>query len=187
MQAEVTKSLAILKKGGTILYPTDTVWGVGCDATSSKAVSKIFSLKSRNEKKSLIILLDSAHKIKNYVSHFPEQAIDLIDHYHKPLTIVFSGAKNIAKNLIAEDGTIAIRIVKHRFCTELIKKFGKPLVSTSANVSGTPTPAVFRDITEFIKSQVNFVVDYEQDKLEPATPSTVIKMDQNGSYEILRP
>lgn len=187
MQTEIKKTIEVLKKGGTILYPTDTVWGIGCDATNSKAVAKVFSLKSRKENKSLIILLDSVDKIKNYVQNYPEQASDLIDSYHKPLTIVFSGAKNLAKNLIAEDGTIAIRIIKHEFCNKLIKGFGKPLVSTSANVSGTTTPAVFRDITDFIKSHVNHVVNVEQDNLQPSTPSTVIKMDQTGNYEILRP
>jgi len=187
LQTEIKKSKDVLKKGGTILYPTDTVWGIGCDATSSKAVAKVFSLKSRNENKSLIILLDSVDKIKDYVKNYPEQASDLIRNYHKPLTIVFSGAKNLAKNLVAEDGTIAIRVVKHEFCSNLIKAFGKPLVSTSANVSGTPTPAVFRDISDYIKSHVNHVVNVEQDNLQPATPSTVIKMDQTGNYVVLRP
>lgn len=187
MQTEIKKTLEVLKKGGTILYPTDTVWGIGCDATNSKAVAKVFSLKSRNENKSLIILLDSVDKIKDYVKNYPEQASDLIKDYHKPLTIVFNGAKNLAKNLIAVDGTIAIRIVKHEFCSKLIKELGRPLVSTSANVSGTYTPVVFRDVSDFIKSHVNYVVNVEQSNLQPATPSTVIKMDKTGSYEILRP
>jgi len=187
MQTEIDKSIKILKSGGTILYPTDTVWGIGCDATSNKAVSKVFSIKKRKEKKSLIILLASVEEISNYISHYPSQVSDLINHYHKPLTIVFPGAKNLAKNLIAQDGTVAIRVVKHEFCKNLIKQFGKPLVSTSANISGSQTPIVFRDISSHILDKVNYVVNLEQGKLTPANPSTIIKVDITGNYEILRP
>lgn len=187
MQTDIKKALEILKKGGTILYPTDTVWGIGCDATNNKAVSKIFGIKNRNEKKSMIVLLDEVSKIKDYVSTYPEQASDLIRNYHKPLTIVFSGAKGLAKGLIADDGTVAIRVVKHEFCKQLIKELGKPLVSTSANVSGDATPAVYRDIKDFIKSKVGYVVKGEQEKLEHSNPSTVIKMDSTGNYVVLRP
>lgn len=186
MQKEIDHVLKILKKGGNILYPTDTVWGIGCDATNSKAVAKIFSIKKRKEKKSFIILLDDVGKIKHYVENYPQQIDDLIKNY-KPLTVVFPGAKNLAKNLIAEDGTIAIRIVYHDFCNQLIKAYGKPLVSTSANISGTQTPTLYRDIDDYIKEQVNYVVDVEQDKLTPVSPSTVIKIDAIGNYEILRP
>lgn len=186
MQTDIKKAIEVLKKGGTILYPTDTVWGIGCDATNNKAVSKIYSLKNRSEKKSMIVLLDDVSKIKDYVAHYPEQASDLIRDYHKPLTIVFEGAKGLAKGLIADDGTVAIRVVKHDFCKKLIKELGKPVVSTSANVSGDPTAAVFRDITEFIKSKVSYVVEFEQGNLSPANPSTVIKMDSTGSYKVLR-
>lgn len=186
MQTDIKKAIEVLKKGGTILYPTDTVWGIGCDATNNKAVSKIYSLKNRSEKKSMIVLLDDVNKIKDYVAHYPEQASDLIRDYHKPLTIVFEGAKGLAKGLIADDGTVAIRVVKHDFCKKLIKELGKPVVSTSANVSGDPTAAVFRDITDFIKSKVSYVVGFEQGNLSPATPSTVIKMDATGSYQVLR-
>ncbi len=187
MQTDIKKAVEVLKKGGNILYPTDTVWGIGCDATNNKAVQKIYSLKRRSEKKSMIVLLDEVDQIKNYVSHYPEQVSDLIDNYPKPLTIVFSGAKNIAKGLIADDGSIAIRVVKHEYCKQLIKTLGKPIVSTSANVSGDPTPAVFRDISDFIKKKVEYVVKLEQGNLSPALPSTVIKMDVTGSYEVLRP
>jgi len=186
MQTEINKSLKILKKGGNILYPTDTVWGIGCDATSNKAVAKIFAIKSRPEKKSFIILLDSIDKIKDYVEVFPPQVADLIRNYNRPLTIVFPGAKKIAKNLIAEDGSIAIRVVNHPFCKKLIADFGKPLVSTSANVSGSATPILFRDISNYIKGKVDFIVDIDQHKLVPVSPSTVIKIDNTGNYEILR-
>ncbi len=187
MKIEINNSLNVLKKGGNILYPTDTVWGIGCDATNAKAVSKIFAIKSRAEKKSFIILLDDVESIKNYVEKIPLQVNDLILNYNRPLTIVFPGAKNLAKNLISDDGTIAIRIVQHSFCKNLIKELGKPLVSTSANVSGTPTPNLFREISDFIKDKVGYVVNIDQHKLIPTSPSTVIKIDVTGNYEILRP
>jgi L-threonylcarbamoyladenylate synthase len=187
MQDEIQKAIKVLKKGGSILYPTDTVWGIGCDATNSKAVSKIFKIKGRGEKKSMIILLDHADKIKDYVKDYPQQVSDLIHSYHKPLTIVFPGAKNLAKKLIAEDGSIAIRIIRHEYCNQLIKEFGKPLVSTSANISGDDTPLLFRNISEFVKEKVNYIVDYEQNKLHPSSPSTLIRIDDTGSYEVLRP
>jgi len=187
MQNEIKRAIKALQKGGNILYPTDTVWGIGCDATSSKAVAKIFKIKGRSEKKSLIILLDNADKIKDYVADYPQQVSDLLHNYHKPLTIVFPGAKNLAKKLIAEDGSIAIRIIRHEFCNNLIKEFGKPLVSTSANISGVETPLLFRNISDFVKEKVDYIVDYEQNKLHPSSPSSVIKIDDTGNYEVLRP
>lgn len=186
MQTEIKNAIDRLKKGGTILYPTDTVWGIGCDATNSKAISKVYNLKSRSEKKSLIILLDHIDRLSDYVESVPKQVEDLIKNYHKPLTIVFPKAKNLAKNLIPEDGTIAIRIVNHSFCQQLIKQFGRPIVSTSANVSGTPTPVVFRDISDIIKEKVDYVVDIDQFNIQPSSPSTVIKIDEDGNYDILR-
>ncbi len=187
MENEINNSLEVLKKGGSILYPTDTVWGIGCDATSAKAVSKIFAIKSRPEKKSLIILLDEVDKIKNYVENFPPQIADLILNYNRPLTIVFPKAKNLAKNIISDDGSIAIRVVRHQFCKKLISKLDKPLVSTSANVSGTSTPMLFNEISEYIKKKVGYIVNIDQHNLVPVSPSTVIKIDHSGNYEILRP
>lgn len=186
MKTEITKSLKVLKSGGNILYPTDTVWGIGCDATNNKAVANIFAIKKRAEKKSFIILLDSVDKLKEYVKDIPPQVSDLILNYNRPLTIVFPGAKNLAKNLISDDGSIAIRVVRHDFCKKLIKEFGKPIVSTSANISGTATPILFKDITTYIKEKVNYVVDFDQYKQSPVSPSTVIKIDKKGNYEILR-
>ena len=186
MKKEIDKALKILKKGGNILYPTDTVWGIGCDATNNKAVAAVFSLKKRPEKKSFIILLDQIDKIKDYVEVFPPQVSDLISNYNRPLTIVFPKAKNLSKNLIADDGSIAIRVVRHDFCKRLIHALGKPLVSTSANVSGTQTPLLFRDIDDYIKEKVNYVVDLDQHRINPISPSTVIKIDEKGNYEILR-
>ncbi len=186
MQTEINNALKVLKKGGIILYPTDTVWGIGCDATNSKAISKVYNIKSRVENKSLIILVDEMDRLQNYVANVPDQVKDLIKNYHKPLTVVFPNAKNLAKNLVAEDGTIAIRVVNHEFCKQLIKALDKPLVSTSANVSGTSTPIVFRDISDLIKEKVNYIVNIDQHKLDPASPSTVIRIDDDGNYEILR-
>lgn len=187
MQTEINNTIKALTKGGTILYPTDTVWGLGCDATNSKAIAKIYKLKSRSEKKSLIILVDHIDRIQEYVETVPKQIEDLINNYHKPLTIVFPKAKNLSKNIIPEDGSIAIRVVKHEFCQKLIKEFGKPIVSTSANISGTPTPVVYREIADIIKSKVNYIVNIEQDKILPSSPSSVIKIDDEGNYEVLRP
>ena len=135
----------------------------------------------------MIILLDDADKIKDYVKEYPKYVTDLIASYNKPLTIVFPGAKKLAKNLIADDGSIAIRIVKHKFCELLIQKLGKPLVSTSANISGSYTPTAFRDISDYIKSNVDFVVNIDQNIITPAQPSSVIKIDLSGNYSVIRP
>ena len=186
MQTEINNAIKILAKGGTILYPTDTVWGLGCDATNTKAISKIYKIKSRSETKSLIILVDHVDRIQDYVETVPKQVEDLIKNYHKPLTIVFPKAKNLAKNLIPQDGTIAIRVVNHPFCQQLIQEYGKPIVSTSANVSGTSTPVIFREISDVIKKKVNYIVTIDQNNILPSSPSTVIKVDKDGNYEILR-
>jgi len=144
IELEIEQCLKVLRNGGTILYPTDTIWGIGCDATNSKAVNKIYRLKKRVESKSLIILLDTPEKIKNYVTQVPEIALDLLENIDRPLTIIYPGAKNLAKNVIAEDNSIAIRIVKNEFCRKLIHEFDKPIVSSSANISGEPSPLVFK-------------------------------------------
>ncbi|OYT15682.1 MAG: threonylcarbamoyl-AMP synthase [Bacteroidetes bacterium 4572_77] len=186
MLVDIQESLKVLRKDGTILYPTDTVWGLGCDATKSKAVNNIYKIKNRKEKKSLIILVSSIEEIPNYVEHFPKQISDLIQNYPKPLTIVFPGAKNISKNLIPADGTIAIRVVKNAFCIQLIQELGNPLVSTSANISGSTTPIIYREIAKEIKSKVDYIVKHQQKKLSPASPSSIIKVDHLGNYEMLR-
>ncbi|NOY49689.1 MAG: threonylcarbamoyl-AMP synthase [Chlorobi bacterium] len=186
LEDEIQKSVELLKKGKVILYPTDTIWGIGCDATNTKAVQKIYKIKQRTESKSLILLLDSIEKLSNYVERVPTITTELINHSASPLTIVYSGAKNISKNLIAKDGSIAIRIVKGEYCSKVIKRLGKPLVSTSANLSDQATPRHFEEISDDIKSKVDYVVDIFRDRIQGMKPSTIIRIEENGNFEILR-
>jgi L-threonylcarbamoyladenylate synthase len=183
---EVEKTIQVLRKGGVILYPTDTIWGIGCDATNSKAVEKIYKIKQRAQQQSFIILLDAADKIKEYVTYVPPIAFDLIAQYIRPLTIIYPEAKNIAKNVIASDGSIAIRIVNELFCKTLIQKFDKPIVSSSANISGEVHPTSFSVISEEIKSIVDYVVDWEQNVVREVNPSTIIRLFDNGTFDVIR-
>jgi L-threonylcarbamoyladenylate synthase len=186
MKDEILRAFEVVKKGGVILYPTDTVWGLGCDATKSKPVERIFKIKKRPEKKSLILLLDQYEKLYQYVDDVPEIAFDLMNNITTPLTIVYPKAKNIAKNLISEDGSIAIRVVKDEFCRKLISLLNKPLVSTSANISGQPTPLIFNKISPEILKNVDYVVNYAQTRIDQVKPSTIIKFNEKGEYEIIR-
>jgi L-threonylcarbamoyladenylate synthase len=186
LKQEVEKSVELLKKGKILLYPTDTIWGIGCDATNAKAVEKVFRLKNRHEQKSMIVLLDSAGKLTEYVDEVPPIAYDLIANAASPVTIVFNKAKNLPKNVIAPDGSIAIRVVKGDYCVEVIKQLGKPLISTSANISGEPAPMTFLEISEAIRQKVDYVVDIHRARIRAARPSTVIKMEQNGTFTIIR-
>ncbi len=186
-EEEVRQSLAVLKNGGTILYPTDTVWGIGCDATNPKAVEKVYAIKQRAESKSLIILLDSFEKINYYVEKVPDVAFDLVSNMDTPLTIIYSGAKNMAPNVIASDGTIAIRVVNEEFCRQLILRFGKPIVSSSANIADEPTPLMFSNINPEIISNVDYVVNLKHDIFNRAKPSTIIRLLENGEFTIIRP
>ena len=186
LKTEIEKALAVLKSGGVILYPTDTVWGLGCDATNAEAVEKIMQIKGRTSDKSFIILLDNDSKIQSYVDEVPEVAYDLIEYAENPLTIVFSGAKNLAKNVISADGTVGIRIPKHDFLQQLLQRFRKPITSTSANLSGEPTPANFDDIDDKIKSSVNYVVDWEQELRNNKKSSTIMKLSPSGQFSFIR-
>ncbi|MFM6976266.1 MAG: L-threonylcarbamoyladenylate synthase [Sphingobacteriaceae bacterium] len=183
---ELNKALEVLKNGGIILYPTDTIWGLGCDATNSAAVDKIFKLKGRDAGKSLIILLDNDNKLNSYVREVPEIAYDLIEYAEKPITIIYSGAKNLAPNLINEDGSVGIRIVKHAFCEQLIQRFRMPIVSTSANISGQPSPANFSEISDEILAGVDHIVNVDQDDLSERTPSTIMKLEPDGRFSFIR-
>jgi len=187
LQEEIKHSVELLKKGKIILYPTDTIWGIGCDATNQKAVQKIFNLKGRKQTKSMIILVDDVDKLKDYIKIVPPIAYDLIANSVSPLTIVYPGAKNIAKKLITDDGTIAIRIIKGRYSAEVIKQLNKPLVSTSANISGQPSPGIFSNISEEIINKVDYVVEHFRDVAKTLKPSTIIKIEENGRFIILRP
>lgn len=186
MTEEILKTFEMLKKGGVILYPTDTVWGIGCDSTNSKAVERIFEIKQRPEQKSMIVLLDQPEKLFQYVDHIPDIAFDLMKSISTPLTIVYPNAKNVAKSLIANDGTLAIRVVKDEFCKKLISLLNKPLVSTSANLSGQPTPLLFSKISKEIINKVDYVVQYGQNRINQVKPSTIIKFNITGEYEIIR-
>jgi L-threonylcarbamoyladenylate synthase len=186
IKEEVVKCIDVLKSGGTILYPTDTIWGIGCDATNETAVKKIFEIKRREESKNLIVLLDVPEKLNKYVKEVPAQAWDLIEYSEKPITIVYSGAVNFAKNIIGDDGSVAIRIVKNDFCIELLRRFGKPIVSTSANISGEDASLSFADISENILSQVDYVVNLFHEKNKTGKPSTIIKIETNGVIKFLR-
>lgn len=186
LKDEVNKALEIIQAGGIILYPTDTVWGIGCDATNESAVEKIIKLKGRPENKSLIILLDTENKIESYVSEVPEIAYDLIEYAENPLTIIFSGAKNLAPNVASLDKSIAVRVVKHPFCQQLIQRFRKPLISTSANISGKSTPKNFSQIDDDILNGVDYVINFEQDEMEEKKPSTIMKLEANGRFSFIR-
>ncbi len=186
LKQEIEKSVTLLKQGKILLYPTDTIWGIGCDATNTKAVDKVFKLKNRHKQKSMIVLLDSADKLSLYVDEVPQIARDLIENAASPITIVYNRARNLSKKLIAPDGSIAIRIVKDDYCLEVIKELGHPLVSTSANISGEPTPQIFNQIAEIIKERVDYVVDVYRSRIRAIRPSTVIKLEKNGTFNILR-
>lgn len=186
MQEDIIKALEVLKNGGVILYPTDTVWGLGCDATNEAAVAKIYKIKNRTDQKSMLVLIDNANKIPSYINEMPEIAWDLIDLTEKPLTIIYPGAKNLAKNLIASDGTIGIRVSKEIFNQKLIERFRKPIVSTSANISGESTPSNFNEISNRVLSEVDYIVKWRQDDYSKSNPSSILKLGINGEIEIIR-
>lgn len=183
---DIEQALDVLRKGGIILYPTDTIWGIGCDATNPEAVEKVNNLKGRAKDKSLIILLDNDNKLSSYVREIPDVAYELIEYSDKPLTIIYSGAKNLSPNLIPADGTIGIRIVKHDFCEELIHRFRKPIVSTSANLTSHPSPKNFSEIEEEIIEGVDYVVSYQQEDQQENSASTIIKLGPSGQFDLIR-
>lgn len=186
MEKEIRKCTEVLMKGGTILYPTDTVWGIGCDATNAKAVDKVYRIKKRLETKSVIILVDDEKRLKNYVKEIPEITRDLMKNVDRPLTIIYPNARNLPKNVLGEDNSIAIRIVKNDFCIRIIRELGKPIVSTSANISGETAPLVFSCVSENIKNSVDYVVPLYQDVLLEVKPSRIIRIKENGEFIIIR-
>jgi L-threonylcarbamoyladenylate synthase len=183
---EIEKCLETLHKGGIIIYPTDTVWGIGCDATNASAVKKIYKLKRRTESKALIVLVSETNMAEKYVKSFPELARDLISNYQKPLTIVYPNAINLAKNLIDKDGSIAIRISRDKFSSDLITRFGKPIVSTSANISGQTMPISFRNISNEIIKGADYVVTIYHNTINEVKPSTIIKLESETDFRIIR-
>lgn len=183
---DIEESLKVLQGGGLILYPTDTIWGIGCDATNEEAVAKIYQLKNRPDQKAMIILLADERDINKYVTQPHIEIYDYIKGVTKPTTIIYDGAIDLADNLINEDGTVAIRLVDEPFCKHLIKRFRKPIVSTSANISGYPSPLIFNDIDVKIIEGVDYVVKYRQDDNTPAAPSSIVKWHKDGTYTIIR-
>lgn len=186
MQDDIRKACEVLRNGGIILYPTDTIWGIGCDATNEEAVRRIYELKQRDDSKSMLVLLDNPARLQTYVQDVPDIAWDLIELADKPLTIIYEGAKNLASNLIASDGSIGIRITGEVFSRELCKQFRKPIVSTSANVSGEKSPSRFSQIRSDIKNGVDYIVTYRQKDQSEAQPSGIVKLGKNGTIQIIR-
>jgi L-threonylcarbamoyladenylate synthase len=182
----VEKALQTLHTGGIILYPTDTVWGIGCDATNAEAIDRIYRLKKRDDSKSMIILVANEKDIINYTANADPAIFVQLQKTDRPTTVIYEKAKNLPNNLVNEDGSIAIRIVKESFCKTLIQKLGKPIVSTSANISGKPSPKSFSEIAGEIFRGVDYVVDYRQDDQTPAVPSRIIKINADGTIGIIR-
>ncbi len=185
-EKDIQSCLGVLKKGGIILYPTDTVWGIGCDATNTNAVEKIFQLKKRPDEKAMIVLVAGEKDVLKYVANADLRVFDYLQQNAKPTTVVYDGAIGLADNLIARDGSAGIRICNDIFCKHLIKRFGKPIVSTSANISGQRVAKLFSEITAEIKNAVDYVVKYRQDDKTIAIPSSVIKWN-NGVITMIRP
>ncbi|MCD4794438.1 MAG: threonylcarbamoyl-AMP synthase [Bacteroidales bacterium] len=185
MQEDINKALKVLQNGGVILYPTDTIWGIGCDAKNEKAVEKIYKIKKRDDKKSMLILLNNINHIYSYVEDVPEIALDIVELATKPTTIIYQRAKNLAENLIAEDGSIGIRITSEKFTDKLLQRFKNPVVSTSANVSGDPAPENFYEISEKIKLNVDYIVNYKQD-IRANQASSIIKIGLSNEIKVIR-
>ena len=186
MEEDITTCIEVLERCGLILYPTDTIWGIGCDATNTEAVKKVYRLKHRADNKALIVLLDSAEHLDHYVVDVPEMARELIDVAVKPLTIIYDGAYNLAPNLLGDNESVGIRISHEKFSQELCARFGKPVVSTSANVSGEPAAATFAQINPAIVQGVDYVVKYRQDDTAPHSASNIIMLSSDGTFKILR-
>lgn len=186
MTEDIQEACEIMQGGGIILYPTDTIWGIGCDATNEKAVQKVYELKKRMDNKAMLVLTDSPAKLNMYVSDIPDIAWDLIEVADKPLTIIYAHAKNLAPNLLGEDGSVGIRVTAEEFSRRLCERFRRPLVSTSANVSGEPSPANFSEISDVIKNGVDYIVKYRQDDTGKAAPSHIIKLGDGGLIQVIR-
>lgn len=186
MIEDIKSALAVLQKGGVILYPTDTIWGIGCDACNEEAVKRVYEIKNRADSKSMLVLMENVALLDRYVDEVPDIAFDLIELTDKPLTIIYDGAKNLAKNLVAEDGSIGIRITAEEFSSELIRRFKRPIVSTSANKSGNPSPSCFDEIDQEIIDSVDYVVKYRQDDTHKAAPSGIIKLGRGGEIKVIR-
>ena len=186
MQNDIKKALEVLKSGGVILYPTDTIWGLGCDATNPEAVKRIYEIKKREDSKSMLVLMENPALLERYVDEVPDVAWDLVEISTTPLTVIYPGAKNLAANLIAGDGSVGIRFTREEFTSRLLQRFRRPIVSTSANISTEKAPAFFDEISDEIKEQVDYIVEHRQDDVTPAQPSGIIKLGPGGQIDIIR-
>ena len=183
---DIENAVRVMREGGVILYPTDTVWGIGCDATNEAAVAKIYQMKQRDDSKALICLVDSEGRLQRYVRNVPDVAWDIMELATKPTTLILEGAVNLAPNLIAEDGTIGMRITREAFSKELCYRFQKPIVSTSVNISGEPPAQNYRDINPELLQAADYVCWTRRQEHQPHTPSSIIKLSQNGEVKIIR-
>ena len=183
---DIRNAVVVMRKGGVILYPTDTVWGIGCDATNAEAVARVYNIKRREDSKALICLVDSDARLQRYVRKVPNVAWELLDCADKPTTVILDGAVNLAPNLIADDGSIALRITQEAFSKELCYRFQKAIVSTSANISGEPTAQNYCDISQEIIDAVDYVCWSRRQEHKPHKPSSIIKLGLGGEVEIIR-
>ena len=183
---DIKQAVQTLRQGGLILYPTDTIWGIGCDASNEEAVRRIFQLKRREDSKAMICLVDSADRMQRYLRRVPDVAWDLVEFAERPLTLILDGAVNLAPSLIAEDGSIGLRVTKENISHELCYRFEKAVVSTSANISGQPAPACFNEITDEIKQGVDYIMKSRQNDLSKSKPSQIIKLSLDGRIQIIR-
>lgn len=183
---DIRAAVQVMRNGGIILYPTDTIWGIGCDAANEEAVRRIFRLKQREDSKAMICLVDSANRMQRYLRQVPEVAWNLVEYAEKPLTLILDGAVNLAPSLVAEDGSVGLRVTKERISRELCFRYERAIVSTSANISGQPAPACFAEIAEEIKQGVDYVMRAHQNDMTKAKPSQIIKLTLDGQINILR-
>ncbi|MBQ4294769.1 MAG: threonylcarbamoyl-AMP synthase [Prevotella sp.] len=183
---DIKAAVEVMRQGGVILYPTDTVWGIGCDATNPEAVEKVFKIKHREDSKALICLVDSEARLQRYVRNVPNVAWDIIELATKPVTLILDEAVNLANNLVAEDGSVAMRVTREPFSNQLCYRFQKPIVSTSANISGEPAAANFKDIAPELLEAVDYVCTSRRQEKKPHTPSSIIRLKQDGEVEVIR-
>ncbi len=186
MNEDIKRAIEVMQQGGVILYPTDTVWGIGCDATNEEAVKRVYEIKRRSDSKAMLVLVDSEAKVEFYVKEVPLVAWDLMELSTKPLTVIFDGARNLAPNLLAEDGSVGIRITKEEFSRQLCMRFRKAIVSTSANISGQPSPANFSEISDEVKQAVDYIVQSRRTEKGRPKPSGIIKLGADCSVKVIR-
>jgi L-threonylcarbamoyladenylate synthase len=185
MRDEIEKSLEVLREGGILIYPTDTIWGIGCDATSVESVRRIYEIKRRSESKSLVMLVDGWEMLSEYVSKIPSGTREFLRAAEKPTTVIYQDPRGLASNVVATDNTVAIRLVQNEFCRELIRAFGKPIVSTSANFSGSAPPTCFEDIDKELLTKADYIVNLSRNEIQKSA-SQIVKFDKDGQITYIR-